>query len=163
MLPDGVRAVILKPEKERTAAEQKIADDYFPVLRIDAGKIMEVMPEAERKQYQELLGKLDRMGNGRRGSSLPAYWTVEVDPKKATEKSYILTSGDPERPEKDQEVEPGWPFAPEEIDFREGRIEAFSDWLTAPRTRSSPGWPSTASGNGTSARACRRLPAISAR
>jgi hypothetical protein len=48
------------------------------------------------------------------------------------EKSYILTSGDPERPEKDHEVQPGWPFAPEKIDFREGRIEAFSDWLTTP-------------------------------
>ena len=29
-------------------------------------------------------------------------------------------------------MEPGWPFAPAKIDFREGRIEAFSDWLTAP-------------------------------
>ena len=66
------------------------------------------------------------------GASLPAFWTVEVDPKRALEKSYILTSGDPDRPEKDHEVEPGWPFAPPAIDFREGRIEAFSDWLTAP-------------------------------
>jgi hypothetical protein len=48
------------------------------------------------------------------------------------EKSYILTSGDPERPEKDKPVQPGWPFAPAKIDFREGRIETFSDWLTAP-------------------------------
>src|SRR5258707_5149127 len=31
-----------------------------------------------------------------------------------------------------QPVEPGWPFAPAKIDFREGRIETFSDWLTAP-------------------------------
>ena len=67
------------------------------------GKIMEVMPEAERKKYQEL----QRQARPRRaaagaGPSLPAFWTVEVDPKKATEKSYILTSGDPERPEKDQ-------------------------------------------------------------
>jgi len=134
MLPADVRAVILKPEAERTAPEQKLADDYFPVLRIDAGKIMEVMPEAERKRYQELLGRLDRAGGGggRRGPSLPAFWTVEVDPKKATEASYILTSGDPERPEPNHAVEPGWPFAPARIDFREGRIEAFADWLTAP-------------------------------
>ena len=132
MLPDGVQAVIRKPEWERTAREQKTADDYFPVLRIDAGKIMEVMPDAERKRYQELLGKLGQSGDGRRVPSLPAFWTVEVDPKKATEKSYILTSGDPERPEKDHAVEPGWPFAPANIEFREGRIEAFSDWLTAP-------------------------------
>ena len=29
-------------------------------------------------------------------------------------------------------MQPGWPFAPADIDFREGRIEAFADWLTAP-------------------------------
>ncbi len=29
-------------------------------------------------------------------------------------------------------MQPGWPFAPAKIDFREGRVEAFSDWLTAP-------------------------------
>ena len=57
---------------------------------------------------------------------------MEVDPKKALEKSYILTSGDPDRPEPKHEVDPGWPFAPAGVEFREGRIEAFSDWLTAP-------------------------------
>ena len=36
------------------AAEQKIADDYFPVLRIDADKIEEVMSDADRKTYKEL-------------------------------------------------------------------------------------------------------------
>ena len=35
---------------------------------------------------------------GKRGASIPAFWTVEVDPKKELEKSYILTSGDPDRP-----------------------------------------------------------------
>ncbi|HXU76685.1 MAG TPA: DUF1553 domain-containing protein, partial [Methylomirabilota bacterium] len=30
------------------------------------------------------------------------------------------------------EVKPGWPFATAKPDFRDGRIEAFSDWLTAP-------------------------------
>jgi hypothetical protein len=48
------------------------------------------------------------------------------------EKSYELTSGDPDRPEKNHEVQPGWPFAPKEIDSRDGRREAFADWLTAP-------------------------------
>ena len=95
-------------------------------------KILEIMPAAERKTYQDLQRQLDRASGGRRGSALPAFWTVEVDPKKELEKSYILTSGDPDRPEKDHEVQPGWPFAPRPIDFREGRIEAFADWLTAP-------------------------------
>jgi Protein of unknown function (DUF1553)/Protein of unknown function (DUF1549) len=135
MLPADVQVVIRKPEKERTIQEQKIADDYFPILRIDADKIKEVMPEEVRKKYDDLQKQLNQMGGGfrgRRGGELAAFWTVEVDPKRELEKSYILTSGDPERPEKDKEVQPGWPFAPAKIDFREGRLETFSDWLTAP-------------------------------
>jgi hypothetical protein len=132
MLPADVQAIIRKPEKQRSRQEQRIADDYYPVLRIDPGKLLAIMPDAERKRYQELQRQLGELGNGRRGSTLPAFWTMEVDPKKAQEKSYILTSGDPDRPEKDKPVEPGWPFAPSPIDFREGRIEAFADWLTEP-------------------------------
>src|SRR5207247_3179690 len=104
-------AVVRKPEKERTAAEQKVADDYFPILRIDSDKIMEVMPAEDRKKYQELQRRLTESG-GRRSSGLPAFWTVDVEAKKALETSYILTSGDPERPEKDHPVSPGWPFGP---------------------------------------------------
>ncbi len=131
MLPADVQPVIRKPEKDRTAAEQKIADDYFPVLRIDTGKIEEIMSAADRRQYKDLQGKLSQLGDRRR-PSLPAFWTVEVDPKKEQEKSYVLTSGDPDRPELKHEVAPGWPFAPAGVQFREGRVEAFSDWLTAP-------------------------------
>ncbi|HWB07452.1 MAG TPA: DUF1553 domain-containing protein, partial [Verrucomicrobiales bacterium] len=54
------------------------------------------------------------------------------DPLREQEKSYVLTSGDPQRPEKNHEVKPGWPFAASTPDFRDGRIEAFADWLTAP-------------------------------
>ncbi len=131
MLPTDVQAVVRKPEKDRTAAEQKVADDYFPVLRIDTGKIEEIMSEADRRKYRDLQSKLSRVGD-RRVPSLPAFWTVEVDPKKALEKSYVLTSGDPDRPEPKHEVAPGWPFAPAGVEFRDGRVEAFSDWLTAP-------------------------------
>src|SRR5205814_451835 len=113
------------------------ADDYFPVLRIDTDKIMEVMPEGDRNRYQELLKALNQVGGGRRGggggSELPAFWTVESDPRKELDENYELTSGDPERPEKNHEVQPGWPFAPEQIDLRDGRREAFADWLTAPQ------------------------------
>jgi hypothetical protein len=130
MLPPDVQVIILKPESQRSADEQKIADDYFPVLRIDSGKIMEIMPEPARKKYQQLQSQLGNIG--KRGTAIPAFWTVEVDPKKELEKSYVLTSGDTQRPEKNHEVSPGWPLAPPNIEFREGRIEAFSDWLTAP-------------------------------
>jgi hypothetical protein len=134
MLPADVQVIIRKAEKERTIKEQKIADDYFPVLRIDADKIQEVMPPDVLKQYKELQAKAGQAtggaGGGRRG--LPAFWTVEWNRSREMEKSYILTSGEPDRPEKDKPVEPGWPFAPANLDFREGRIETFSDWLTAP-------------------------------
>lgn len=134
MLPADVQVIILKPERERSVTEQKIADDYFPILRIDGGKITEIMSDADRKKYDELqgeLGKVTAESDRRRGGTLAAFWTVEADPRKETEKSYILTSGDPERPELNHEVDPGWPFPSSALDFREGRIEAFSDWLTA--------------------------------
>jgi uncharacterized protein DUF1553/uncharacterized protein DUF1549 len=130
LLPAEVQAVINKPEKQRNAAEQKIADDYFPVLRIDDFKIEEVMSEADKKTYQELRTKLSQLAE-KKVKDLPAFWMVEADHSLELEKSYILTSGDPERPEKDHPVEPGWPFYSGEKDFREGRVEAFSDWLTS--------------------------------
>jgi hypothetical protein len=134
MTPPDVQAIIRKPEKDRTVQEQKIADDYFPILRIDNDKIQEILPPDVLKKFRELQQAVNAGGGGRggRGGALPAFWTVEIDRAKQLEKSYILTSGDPERPEKDKPVEPGWPFAPAKVDFREGRIEAFSDWLTAP-------------------------------
>ena len=136
MLPADVQAIIRKPEKERTVAEQKIADDYFPVLRIDADKIQEIMPADVQKRYKDLQSA-SQSGQAVAAADAAAAPCRPSGPWKSIrrselEKSYILTSGDPERPEKDQAVEPGWPFAPAKIDFREGRIEAFSDWLTAP-------------------------------
>jgi hypothetical protein len=100
-------------------------------------RIAAVMPSDVRKKYQALqqqAGGGGRGGGGRRGgaAAIPVFYTVEADPKREMEKSYILTSGDAFRPEMDHPVEPGWPFAPKNIDFREGRVPAFSDWLTAP-------------------------------
>jgi hypothetical protein len=133
MLPEGVQAVVLKPEKRRTAGEQKIADDYYPVLRIDAGKIMEVMPGPGRKRYQELLGRLDRAGDGRRRSPLPAFWTVEVDPKKATQKSYILTSGTPRGPRGPARSSPAGRSRRRRSISEMGGSKRFSDWADRPR------------------------------
>jgi mono/diheme cytochrome c family protein len=134
MLPDDVRPIILKPMRQRSIAEQKVADDYFPILRIDGDKLNAVMPDDDRRKYQDLQRQLSEAGagNGGRNGPLAAFWTIEVDGKKEGQKSYVLTSGDPERPELDHEVTPGWPFSPADIDFRDGRVETFSDWLTAP-------------------------------
>lgn len=133
MLPPDVRAVIRKPEKERSVEEQKIADDYFPILRIDDGKIDEILPDDVKERSRELKKQLDEVSRGLGVPAIPVYYTVEVDPVREQEKRYILTSGDPTRPELANEVQPGWPFSNGDHDFREGRIEAFADWLTAPR------------------------------
>lgn len=129
MLTPEVQAIIRKDEKDRTPAEQKIADDYFPVLRIDASKIKEVMSPGDLATYKVLL---KQQGALVPPPELPSYWTVEEDPLRLGQKTYILTTGDPARPEKDSPVEPGFPFQPAGIDFREGRREGFVDWLTAP-------------------------------
>ena len=149
MLPPEVRTVILKPEQDRTAAENQIADDYFPVLRIDTDKIVEIMTAEQKAKYKELNAAVQAASGGRGGRGgaaiLPAFWTVEEDSKPMfnslggyvgqtapTEKSYVLTSGEYDRPEKNHPVEPGWPFMPEKVDWRFGRVDAFAAWLTAP-------------------------------
>ncbi len=134
MLPPDVQVIINKQEKLRTPAEQKIADNYYPVLRIDNDKIEEVMSGPDKKLYRDLRATLNQVNGATRRSivrELPAFWTVEVDRGIEREPSYVLTSGDPERPEKNNPVEPGWPFYSGQPDLREGRVEAFSDWLTA--------------------------------
>ncbi len=140
MLPPDVRAAYRKPEKQRTLAEQKSVDDYFVPLRVDPIKVKEALPPEVRPKYDELQKKIAALngggggGGGRRGGrgGLQTFWTVEVDNGLLKEPSYILSSGEPDKPEKDKPVQPGWPFAPEKIDFRDGRVEAFADWLTAP-------------------------------
>jgi hypothetical protein len=129
MLTPDVQAVIRKPEKQRTTAEQKIADDYYPILRIDPSKIREAMPLEDRNRYNVLLKHQAAL---RSPPEPPSYWTVEEDHELLKEPSYVLTTGDPERPEKDKPVAPGFPFMPANVDFREGRREGFVDWLTAP-------------------------------
>ncbi|MDQ6678066.1 MAG: DUF1549 and DUF1553 domain-containing protein [Acidobacteriota bacterium] len=130
LLTPDVQAVIRKPDKDRTPSEEKLADDYFPVLRIDPSKIKQIMTPEETAQYDALLKQQRALG---RVAALPSYWTVEEDPALLKQKSYILTTGDPKRPEMDKPVEPGFPFQPANMDFRDGRRESFVDWLTAPK------------------------------
>jgi len=129
ILPAEVQAAIRKPEKDRTAGEQKIAVDYYPVLRIDPPKIKEVMSPEEVKQYEEYLKQIKEL---KAPEPLPVFWTVEEDAKRASETNYVLTTGDPTRPRLSQPVGPGFPFAQKKPEFRDGRRETFSDWLSAP-------------------------------
>ncbi len=92
LLTPEVQAVVRKPERERTPQEQKTFDDYYPVLRIDPDKIKEVMSKEEIAKYNALLKEQEAIV---RPPALPSYWTVEEDPGRLKEKSYILTTGDP--------------------------------------------------------------------
>ena len=129
MLPPEIQRIIRKSESERSTREQKIADDYFPVLRIDVGKIREVMPEEIRSEYDALRKEQSRWS---RPTSLPTFLTVEEDPALKQEVRHVLNSGDPNRPEKDRVVQPGLLFSPGIPDFSEGLRETLVDWMTAP-------------------------------
>ena len=115
MLPPDVQAVIRKPEKQRTVEEQKIADDYFPILRIDGDKLSEVDAGGGAQEIPGIAAKAERgrlrgatAAAGRRCRYFTRWKWIAL---REQEKSYILTSGDPLRPEKEHEVKPGWPFA----------------------------------------------------
>jgi len=130
LLTPDVQAVIRKPEKQRTPAEQKIADDYYPVLRVDPSKFKQIMPPEEVAKYDALVKQQRALGTV---PKLASYWTVEEDKALLKQKSYILTTGDPKHPEMDKPVEPGFPFQPDNVDFSDGRREGFVEWLTAPK------------------------------
>ena len=130
LLTPDVQAIIRKSEKLRTPAEQKTFDDYYPVLRIDPSKFKQIMPADEVAQYEKLSKELRALGTV---PPLPSYWTVEESKELLKQKSYVLNTGDPKRPELDQPVEPGFPFQPKDVDFQDGRREAFVEWLTAPQ------------------------------
>ena len=126
-LTKEIQAIIRKPDSLRTPEEQKIADDYFPVLRIDVGKIREVMPSEVKDGYDSVRKSLGKL---KRPSSLPSFLTVEEDPKRREATRYVLNSGEASRPEKDKVVQPGFLFEPEGTEFRDGLRETFVDWLT---------------------------------
>jgi hypothetical protein len=128
-LTPEIQAIVRKAERDRTPEEQKIFDDYYPVLRIDPSKIKGAMPKEEVEKYDVLLKEQRAIA---RVPALDSYWTVEEDKSLLKEKNYILTTGDPKKPEMDKPVDPGFPFQPANIDFRDGRREAFVEWLTAP-------------------------------
>ena len=130
LLTPDVQAIIGKTERQRTPEEQKIFDDYYPVLRIDPPKMKAIMPPDEVKKYDDLVRQQRALGNV---PGLPTYMTVEEDKERLKQASYILTTGDPKRPEKDKPVQPGFPFQSRDVDFFDGRREGFVDWLTAPK------------------------------
>ena len=127
MLTAEIQSIIRKTSSERTPEEQKIADDYFPVLRIDVGKIREVMPKDVVVKYDAVREQLKGL---KRPRALPSFLTVEEDPKRREVVRYVLNSGEASRPETERVVKPGFLFEPEGTEFNEGLRETFVDWLT---------------------------------
>jgi hypothetical protein len=128
LTPD-VQAVFRKPEKQRTAAEQKIADDYHVVFKVMNSGLKPYMPPDLLKRYNELRKAADSI---RPPANLPEFWMVEEDSARLKEPSYMLTNGEPNQPEKDHPVQPGFPFEPKDTEFRDGRRETFAEWLVLP-------------------------------
>lgn len=128
LTPD-VQAVFRKPEKQRTAAEQKIADDYHVVFKIMSSGLKPYMPPDQLKRYNDLRKAADAI---RPPAALPEFWMVEEDSARLKEPNYMLTNGEPTQPEKDHVVQPGFPFEPKGTEFRDGRRETFAEWLVAP-------------------------------
>ena len=128
-LPADAQAAIRKPERQRTLAEQKIADDYYPILRIDPGKIKRIMPREEIPKYDAFLKQVSEL---KAPPALPVFYSVEDDSKRLAEKRYVLTTGDPARPKLTQEVHPGFPLVTAPPEFRDSLRETFGDWLTSP-------------------------------
>ncbi len=129
MLPKEAAAALRKPEKDRTPEERKLADDYYPTVRVDPPDIKKIMPPDKVKQYEGYLKEIKEL---KTPTPLPEFWSVADDAKRASETNYVLTTGDPSRPKLTQPVQPGFPFATKTPDFHDGRREAFVDWLTAP-------------------------------
>ena len=129
MMPAEVQLAIRKPERQRTAMEQKLYEDYYPILRIDPPKIKALMNPEQVKTYEDYLKQIESI---KPPEALPRFWAVAEDSRRLTETNYVLVTGDPKRPKRQQPVNPGFPFAPEHLDFRAGRRETFVDWLTAP-------------------------------
>ncbi len=128
-LTPEVQAVFRKPEKERNNAEWKIADDYHVVFKVTSGGLKPFMPADLLAKYNTLQKAADAI---RRPTDLPEFWTVEEDSARLQQPSYILASGEPSQPQKDKPVQPGFPFQPANLEFRDGRRETFAEWLVAP-------------------------------
>ena len=129
----------------------------LPVLRIDRDKITEIEARgAIDKVLRTCKGDSARRRRGCR--RFPAFWTVEVDPQRETETSYILTSGDPTGPRKDHKSSrAGRSRRRRSISEKAGSRRSPTG---SPRRRihCSPAWRSIASGSGISARGCKRRP-----
>jgi len=127
-LPPDVAAVFRKDAAARTEEERKVITFYETVVTPDARKFRDVMTPEEVVRYEGIRKGLTELR--RDPPKLPAFWSVRVAPERAALKNHVYIGGD--RTKKGEEVQPGFPFAPKEIEFKGDRRQAFLGWLTAP-------------------------------
>ncbi len=127
-LPPEVAAVFRKEPAARTAAEQAVVKQYQTVVTPDARKFRDVMKPDETVRYEWI--RRGQTELRREPPTLPAFWSVRADGERAARTSHVYIGGD--RAKKGVEVQPGFPFAPKDLEMKGDRRQAFLGWLTAP-------------------------------
>jgi hypothetical protein len=128
LLPPEIETIYRKPKEERSAEEQKLANNYAPVVNIDARKFRDAMPAEETETYESIRQQLVKLQ--REPPTLPVFWNVKDMEKRRKKHGRILESADPGKPL--EKVTPGFPFANIDIapDHPAPR-QVFLDWLTS--------------------------------
>src|SRR5262245_24357361 len=93
--PPDVQDALKTPEDKRTTAQKKLADDYAPIVRIDPPKYKEIMSPEQIRVYDGLRSPLQNLVEPAEPES---FWTVREDQEFAKQKSFILDTGEPDRP-----------------------------------------------------------------
>lgn len=128
-LPKDAEAAFRKDPAARNEAERKLVAQYETVVTPDARKFRDVM-----KPHETVLYEWTRAGQTelrREPPTLAHFWAVRADAARAANKNHIYIGGD--RAKKGVEVQPGFPFAPADLEFKGDRRQAFLGWLTAPQ------------------------------
>ena len=93
--PADVQEALKTPEEKRTPAQKKMADDYAPIVRIDPPKYKEIMSPEQVRIYDGLRSPLQNLAEPAEPES---FWTIREDEALAKQKSFILDTGEPDRP-----------------------------------------------------------------
>lgn len=93
--PPKVQEALNTPEEKRTPEQKKLADDYAPIIRIDPPKYKEIMTPEQIRTYDGLRKPLQDLVKPTEPEN---FWVVREDEELAKQKSFILDTGEPDRP-----------------------------------------------------------------